>query len=57
MSKDNDNQIYSFSAKEPSDKFTVDLLKSKCKKDGLNFSQILIKLIRSYNNEQRRTKN
>lgn len=57
MSKDNDNQIYSFSAKEPSDKFTVDLLKIKCKKEGLNFSQILIKLIRSYNDEQRRTKN
>lgn len=50
----NDNQIYSFSAKEPDDKFDVNLLKIRCRKEGLNFSQIIIKLIKGYNADVKR---
>ena len=46
---ENENTIYSLSAKEPKDKFEMDLLKARCRKEGLNFSQILIKLVREYN--------
>lgn len=52
---ENNNQVYSFSARKDKDKFEVDYLKAKCSKEGLNFSQLLIKLIRNYNaNEQGR---
>ena len=51
--------VYSFSVK-PTDvdgKFEIDLLKSKCEKEGWNFSAMIIKLIKEFNNDQRRTKN
>ncbi len=57
-SRMNENTIYSLSAREPDDKYEMDLLKARCKKEGLNFSQVIIKLVRSYNADvKRRVKN
>jgi len=51
MKTENENTIYTMSAKLDKDKFEMDLLKAKCRKEGLNFSQTIIKLVRLYNSD------
>ncbi len=46
------SQVYSFSALVEADKYEIDYLKAKCQKEGLNFSQIIIKLVRKYNADE-----
>lgn len=43
-------KVYTFSTK---DKEAVEELKLRCTREGLNFSAIIIKIIRNYNDERR----